>query len=108
MDTINDSAIASEVILFHEGQPIPINSEAAPKPPGIPCTVFHPACAATAKIPRDTVNAKVPKTELAKKIKQLETEMMTHAKNLEFERAALLRDELQKLREEAFKHEQNQ
>jgi excinuclease ABC subunit B len=39
---------------------------------------------------------------LAKKIKQLEEQMYQHAKNLEFEEAAKLRDELRQLREVTF------
>ena len=37
--------------------------------------------------------------ELAKEIKRLEKEMLQAAKNLEFEKAAELRDQLKKLRE---------
>ena len=39
---------------------------------------------------------------IAKQLKTLETEMMKHARNLDFEKAAKLRDEIRKLREEAF------
>jgi excinuclease ABC subunit B len=39
--------------------------------------------------------------ELAKKIKQLEEQMYRYAKNLEFEQAARVRDELRKLQDEA-------
>lgn len=39
---------------------------------------------------------------LAKRIKELETKMMEHARNLDFEKAAKLREELMKLREVAF------
>jgi excinuclease ABC subunit B len=35
--------------------------------------------------------------QLAQKIKQLEQQMYQHAKNLEFEQAATLRDQLQEL-----------
>ncbi|MGR8935763.1 MAG: excinuclease ABC subunit UvrB [Gammaproteobacteria bacterium] len=42
---------------------------------------------------------KLSAKELAKKIKQLEDEMYRHAKNLEFEEAARVRDELKILRE---------
>ncbi len=38
-------------------------------------------------------------TELAKQIKALEAEMLEHAKNLEFEKAAELRDQVQKLQD---------
>ncbi len=39
---------------------------------------------------------------VAARIKQLEADMMTHARNLEFEEAARLRDEIHTLREHAF------
>ncbi|SMC26206.1 Excinuclease ABC subunit B [Andreprevotia lacus DSM 23236] len=42
---------------------------------------------------------------LAKELKRIEKEMMEAAKNLEFERAAALRDELKQLRERAFGHQ---
>ncbi len=40
--------------------------------------------------------------EVAKDIEKLEAEMMEHAKNLEFEQAAAVRDQIHKLREEGF------
>ncbi|NRF70476.1 excinuclease ABC subunit UvrB [Aquincola sp. S2] len=40
--------------------------------------------------------------DLAKRIKQLEKQMLEHAKNLEFEKAARVRDQLAALREQAF------
>ncbi len=40
--------------------------------------------------------------DLARRIKQLEKQMFDHAKNLEFEKAARMRDELAALREQAF------
>ena len=40
--------------------------------------------------------------DLAKRIKQLEKQMFEHAKNLEFEKAARMRDQLAALREQAF------
>ncbi len=40
--------------------------------------------------------------DLAKRIKQLEKQMLEHAKNLEFEKAARVRDQLALLREQAF------
>ncbi|HEX5364751.1 MAG TPA: UvrB/UvrC motif-containing protein [Gallionella sp.] len=40
--------------------------------------------------------------EVAKEIARLEKEMMQAAKNLEFERAAELRDQLRKLKEAVF------
>ena len=41
---------------------------------------------------------------LAATIKQLEEQMMTHSRNLEFEQAASVRDEIARLREVSFKH----
>ncbi|MEO6744177.1 MAG: UvrB/UvrC motif-containing protein, partial [Caldimonas sp.] len=40
--------------------------------------------------------------DLGKRIKQLEREMLEHARNLEFEKAARIRDQLTALREQAF------
>ncbi|MBK6850186.1 MAG: excinuclease ABC subunit UvrB [Burkholderiales bacterium] len=40
--------------------------------------------------------------DLGRRIKQLEKQMMEHARNLEFEQAARLRDQLSQLREQAF------
>ncbi len=40
--------------------------------------------------------------DLGKRIKQLERQMLEHAKNLEFEKAARVRDQLAQLREQAF------
>ena len=40
--------------------------------------------------------------EASRKIKQLEKKMLEHAKNLEFEEAAALRDEIAKVKDEAF------
>ena len=40
--------------------------------------------------------------DLGKRIKQLEKQMLDHAKNLEFEKAARVRDQLAQLREQAF------
>ncbi|MEO5695630.1 MAG: excinuclease ABC subunit UvrB [Burkholderiaceae bacterium] len=40
--------------------------------------------------------------ELGKRIKQLEKQMLDHARNLEFEKAARVRDQLAQLREQAF------
>jgi len=40
--------------------------------------------------------------DLGKRIKQLEKQMLEHAKNLEFEKAARVRDQLSHLREQAF------
>ena len=40
--------------------------------------------------------------QLIRRIKKLEQEMLKHARNLEFEQAARLRDEVHKLRNAAF------
>ncbi|MET0334508.1 MAG: UvrB/UvrC motif-containing protein, partial [Rhizobacter sp.] len=40
--------------------------------------------------------------DLAKRIKQLEKQMLEYARNLEFEKAARVRDQLATLREQAF------
>jgi methyl-accepting chemotaxis protein len=40
--------------------------------------------------------------DLGKRIKQLEKQMLDHARNLEFEKAAGVRDQLAQLREQAF------
>ena len=42
----------------------------------------------------------IPKDEIARLIKDLESQMKQAAKNLEFERAALLRDQIVELRRE--------
>jgi len=46
--------------------------------------------------------AMLPPEQALKRIKKLEAEMMKLARNLEFEQAARLRDEIQKLRQSAF------
>jgi excinuclease ABC subunit B len=46
--------------------------------------------------------AMLPPEQAVKRIKKLEAEMMKLARNLEFEQAARLRDEIQKLRQSAF------
>ena len=46
--------------------------------------------------------ADMSERDLAKEIKRLEKQMMEHARNLEFEQAARLRDQLARLREQAF------
>jgi excinuclease ABC subunit B len=46
--------------------------------------------------------ALLPLEQAVKRIKKLEAEMMKLARNLEFEQAARLRDEIQKLRQQAF------
>ena len=40
--------------------------------------------------------------DIAREIKRLEKQMIEHAKNLEFERAASVRDQLQVLKAQAF------
>ena len=40
--------------------------------------------------------------DLGKRITQLEKQMLEHARNLEFEKAARLRDQLAQLKEQAF------
>ena len=45
-----------------------------------------------------SVIAHIPKDELARMIKDLESQMKTAARNLEFEKAALLRDQIVELR----------
>ena len=47
-----------------------------------------------------TVATAIPKDEIARLIKNLESQMKTAAKNLEFEKAALLRDQIIELRKE--------
>jgi excinuclease ABC subunit B len=46
--------------------------------------------------------ALLPPEQAVKRIKKLEAEMMKLARNLEFEQAARLRDEIQRLRQQAF------
>jgi excinuclease ABC subunit B len=45
-----------------------------------------------------TVDVDIPKDEIARLIKSLESQMKTAAKNLEYEKAALLRDQIVELR----------
>ena len=40
--------------------------------------------------------------DISRKIKQLEKQMLEHARNLEFEKAARVRDQLALLKEQAF------
>jgi excinuclease ABC subunit B len=49
-------------------------------------------------VTEDGVIAEVPKEELTRMVKDLEAQMKTAAKNLEFEKAALLRDQVVELR----------
>ena len=50
----------------------------------------------------EVVYGSMSEKELAKEIKRVEKEMLDHARNLEFERAAELRDELRRLKEKLF------
>ena len=55
------------------------------------------------KAARDAVAGEVlSEKDLSKRIKLLERQMLEHAKNLEFEKAARVRDQLAALREQAF------
>ncbi len=55
------------------------------------------------KAARDSVAAEaLSEKDLGKRIKLLERQMLEHAKNLEFEKAARVRDQLSTLREQAF------
>jgi excinuclease ABC subunit B len=46
--------------------------------------------------------AKLSPAALARKLKQMEAKMIEHAKNLEFEDAAALRDQLTEIKQRAF------
>ena len=55
------------------------------------------------KAARDALGGEVlSEKDLSKRIKLLERQMLEHAKNLEFEKAARTRDQLAALREKAF------
>ena len=45
---------------------------------------------------------KLTPAALSRKLKQMETQMQEHAKNLEFEEAAALRDQLTEIKQQAF------
>ncbi len=61
----------------------------------------HVRMVAEEKAPYDAgVPASMPKDELLRMVKELETQMKTAAKNLEFEKAAALRDKVVELRRE--------
>jgi len=61
----------------------------------------HVRMVAEEKTPYDAgVPASMPKDELLRMVKELETQMKTAAKNLEFEKAAALRDKVVELRRE--------
>jgi len=65
--------------------------------PGAPDTARH-----YAKVAEETLQyAALPPEKLAQKIKKLEQQMYQHARDLEFEQAARLRDEIHQLRERA-------
>jgi excinuclease ABC subunit B len=67
--------------------------------PGAPDTARH-----YAKVAEEVAEyAALPPDKLSKKIKMLEQQMYEHARNLEFEAAARLRDEIHHLRESSFK-----
>ncbi|WP_157315181.1 excinuclease ABC subunit UvrB [Chitinibacter sp. GC72] len=63
------------------------------------------ATAARLEEKKQRIVAEMDQKTLAKELKRIEKEMMNAAQNLEFERAAQLRDELKQLRERAFGHE---
>ena len=66
---------------------------------GAPDTVAH-----YAKVAEESLRyAALPPDKLAQKIKRLEQQMYEHARNLEFEAAARLRDEIHRLQESSFK-----
>ncbi|MBV8049470.1 MAG: excinuclease ABC subunit UvrB [Paludibacterium sp.] len=64
--------------------------------------VYHGGDAEGRKRSLDRRVARMDEKELAREIKRLEKEMMTAARDLDFERAAQLRDELKALKEAAF------
>lgn len=57
---------------------------------------------ATASGPDEAKYRAMGEKDVAKKIKRLEKDMLRAAKNLEFDKAAELRDQLKKLRESVF------
>jgi excinuclease ABC subunit B len=63
------------------------------------------AVAARLEEKKHKIVAEMDPKQLAKELKRLEKEMMNAAQNLEFEKAAKLRDELKRLRERAFGHD---
>ena len=54
------------------------------------------------KLAYSTEVARLSPAALARKLKQLEAQMQTHARNLEFEEAAALRDQLAEIKHLAF------
>ncbi|WP_410497414.1 excinuclease ABC subunit UvrB [Chitinibacter sp. S2-10] len=63
------------------------------------------ATAARLEEKKQRIVAEMDQKQLAKELKRIEKEMMNAAQNLEFEKAAQLRDELKQLRDRAFGHE---
>ncbi|MBM5572851.1 MULTISPECIES: excinuclease ABC subunit UvrB [Deefgea] len=63
------------------------------------------AVAARLEEKKHKIVAEMDPKQLAKELKRLEKEMLNAAQNLEFEKAAQLRDELKRLRERAFGHD---
>ncbi|QLG86768.1 excinuclease ABC subunit UvrB [Chitinibacter bivalviorum] len=63
------------------------------------------ATAARLEEKKQRIVAEMDQKTLAKELKRIEKEMMNAAQNLEFEKAAQLRDELKQLRDRAFGHE---
>ncbi|WP_432721773.1 excinuclease ABC subunit UvrB [Jeongeupia wiesaeckerbachi] len=63
------------------------------------------ATAARLEAKRQRLVEDLDEKDLSKELKRIEKEMMTAAKNLEFEKAAQLRDQLKALRERAFGHQ---
>ena len=57
---------------------------------------------AETRLSYSTEVAKLSPAALARKLKQLEAQMHEHAKNLEFEEAAALRDQLTEIKHLAF------
>jgi len=68
--------------------------------PGAPTTAKKYAQVAEAAAEYAALSPK----QMAKRIKQLEDQMYRHARDLEFEEAAKVRDQLKKLQEMGFKH----
>jgi excinuclease ABC subunit B len=67
--------------------------------PGAPDTARHYARVAE----EETEYAALPPEKLAQRLRKLEQQMYEHARNLEFEEAARLRDDIRRLQEAAFK-----
>ncbi|MGI9274331.1 MAG: excinuclease ABC subunit UvrB [Endozoicomonas sp.] len=54
--------------------------------------------------PKAAYQAEMSPEAMTKRIKELENQMMEHAKNLEFEEAAMVRDQISSLRDQVLKH----